>query len=504
MSTGIVWFRQDLRLSDNPALQAARKACDVIVPVFIDDPMVRSVSHLGEASSVWLHHSLSSLGESLKSAGAQLILGQGDSLGVLQKLIGESGATRIFWNRCYDPGSVQRDTEIKKALETLQPKTFNASLLHEPWQVLKKDGTPYRVYTPFWRVSAAQIDEDPSALAPLGGIRTLKGWMPPLGYGSDKGSKSKARTSKSKEPKTEASNAPRFVSSVEAFAWLPELDWPSSMMASWQVGERAAQSRLEAFLKDDVSAYVDARDLPGVQGTSCLSPHLHFGEISPRQILAQLLGNCSVDALDVGQTTFAKEVVWRDFAHSLLYHFPQMPDEPLDRRFTRFAWADNHEADLKAWQRGMTGVPIVDAGMRQLYATGWMHNRVRMIVGSYLVKNLLIPWQEGEAWFQDTLVDADLASNSMGWQWVSGCGADAAPFFRVFNPVLQGEKFDKSGDYVRHWVPELVNVPAKFLHKPWELPAAQAAALSYPAPLVDLMQSRQRALDAFSGIKTGS
>jgi len=273
-------------------------------------------------------------------------------------------------------------------------------------------------------------------------------------------------------------------------------------MRHWQVGELAARRRLSEFIKGAVSDYPVNRDRPALDGTSRLSPHLHFGEISPRQILATLLRRCDdVFIPKSGAETLAREVVWREFAYQLLYHFPTMISAPLDKRFTRFPWLRSTPKITRAWQSGHTGVPIVDAGMRQLWQSGWMHNRVRMIVGSYWVKNLLQNWRQGENWFRDTLVDADMASNVMGWQWVSGCGADAAPYFRVFNPVLQGEKFDPKGEYVRRWVPELKTVPDKYIHQPWELPIAERPA-NYPAPLVELKQSRARALAAFEKIKT--
>ena len=283
---------------------------------------------------------------------------------------------------------------------------------------------------------------------------------------------------------------------------LPSRPWGDDMMAYWQVGEKAAKRTLGKFLKSAVDDYDEGRNLPAQSGTSRMSPHLHFGEISPRMILQQLLDGRALSQLSDGEETFAKEIVWREFAYCLIFHFPHTIDEPLDPRFKRFKWAKNTDDHLRAWQKGSTGVPIVDAGMRQLWATGWMHNRVRMIVASYLIKNLLVPWQSGEAWFRNTLVDADLASNAMGWQWTAGSGADASPFFRVFNPVLQGEKFDKQGEYVRHWVPELDQVSNKFIHKPWELPADERSTLDYPEPLVDLKQTRQRALDAFAKIKS--
>lgn len=475
-TVGIVWFRQDLRLSDNPALTAACRECDQIIPLFIDDPLEQTLTQVGASSRVWLHHSLNALQQSLQEKGCQLFLAQGESLDVLKALIKESGANRIFWNRCYDPVTIERDSHIKKTLSALQPKTFNGLLLHEPWENLKGDGSPYKVFTAYWRKASAQIDAAIDSIKPLSAPRAIKPFD--------------TRLNKCKQLKT-----------VKQLGLLPERHWHKGMMQSWSVGEKAAQTQTRKFLKAAVADYTEARNIPALDGTSSLSPHLHFGEISPRQILYRLLNGQATTLLPAGELTFAKEIVWREFAHNLIYHFPQMIQKPLDARFEQFKWAENTEEHLQAWQRGQTGVPIVDAGMRQLYATGWMHNRVRMIVGSYLVKNLLVPWQAGEQWFRDTLVDADLASNAMGWQWVAGCGADAAPFFRVFNPVLQGEKFDKQGEYVHRWVPELRSVSAKFVHKPWELDAQSLALLDYPPPLVDLKVTRQRALDSFSAIK---
>lgn len=475
-TVGIVWFRQDLRLSDNPALTAACRECDQIIPLFIDDPRAQTLTQVGAASRVWLHHSLQVLQQSLQDLGSDLFVAQGRSLDVLEALIAESGANRIFWNRCYDPITIERDSQIKQALSSIKPKTFNGLLLHEPWENLKADGTPYKVFTAYWRKASAQIDADLGSIKPLGAPNVLKAF----------GKRSVNSTIRS---------------SIDRLCLLPERHWHEGMMESWVVGEKAAQAQTLKFLKSSVADYDDARNLPALQGTSGLSPHLHFGEITPKQVLHQLLGGNTTSLLPIGELTFAKEIVWREFAHNLIYHFPHIIEKPLDTRFERFKWADNTAAHLQAWQKGQTGVPIVDAGMRQLYATGWMHNRVRMIVGSYLVKNLLIPWQAGEQWFRDTLVDADLASNAMGWQWVAGSGADASPYFRVFNPVLQGEKFDKQGEYVCRWVPELRSVPQKFIHKPWELDAPLRVTVDYPDPLVDLKVTRLRALEAFSAIK---
>lgn len=477
VTIGVVWFRQDLRLEDNPALSQACKQCDSVICVFIDDPLDQTVSQLGEASRVWLHHSLHSVDESLREKGNGLVYLQGDSLALLEKLVRDTGATRIFWNRCYDPVSIERDKLIKVALKELEPSTSNGILIFEPWENLKGDGTPYRVYTPFWRAAARHMDERRNLLEPVPTPRQI----PAI-------EKSVMGSVKGRTP-------------LDKLGYLPAKPWPAQMMSQWQVGEAAAKKKLAAFLKKNVTNYDEGRNLPAQSGTSQLSPHLHFGEISPRVIIKKLANGRALATLEGGEETFAKEIVWREFAYCLIFHFPHTIDNPLDKRFERFEWAKGTAVHLRRWQRGQTGVPIVDAGMRELYATGWMHNRVRMIVASYLVKNLLVPWQSGEEWFRDTLVDADLASNAMGWQWTAGCGADAAPFFRVFNPVLQGEKFDKQGVYVRRWVPELQALADKFIHKPWELPGEDRQALDYPEPLVDLKVTRLRALDAFAKLK---
>lgn len=480
MSVGIVWFRQDLRLRDNPALTQACAECDSVVCVFIDDPTDQTISQVGQASRVWLHHSLAALDTSLRLAGNALLLVRQQALTALTELTKHTGAQRVYWNRCYDPVSIARDKIIKTALVDYQPRTFNASLVFEPWENLKADGTPYRVYTPFWNAAARQLLDQPEKLRVLG----IPSKIPAL---------TKRRLS-----------AIKGVKKLGELSLLPSQNWHKSMMMDWQVGENAALATLKQFFKADVLNYSQGRDLPGDAGTSRMSPHLHFGEISPRTVLSTLLEGRAIGELSDDEKIYAKEIVWREFAYCLIYHFPHTLTKPLDKRFDKFPWAragKKRDVALDRWQRGKTGVPIVDAGMRELYATGWMHNRVRMIVASYLIKNLLIPWQQGENWFRDTLVDADIASNAMGWQWTAGCGADAAPFFRVFNPVLQGEKFDKQGHYVKRWLPELEHVPLKFLHKPWELADDQRSAIDYPAPLADLKTTRVQALAAFAEIK---
>ncbi|CAA6823317.1 MAG: Deoxyribodipyrimidine photolyase (EC [uncultured Thiotrichaceae bacterium] len=468
MKTAIIWFRQDLRLQDNPALQSALEHAEHIIPVFIDDTKSTSLSQPGSASNVWLHHSLHSLTKDLQNTlGASLIIRKGDPLNCLRTLLEETGAEQLYWNRCYDPASIARDTIIKQQLaQQASIKTFNASLLYEPWEILKADNTPYRVYTAYWNRMRRFGFNHPLSMSVL--ARQQQGPTPPS-------------------------------LCINDLSLLPSLNWADNMMQHWTVGEDEAHNKLTNFINTHLLHYKEHRNNPHLTGTSSLSPHLHFGEISPRQIVQAIIQYRdshprATEACEV----FLKEIVWRDFAYYLLYHYPQTVDQPLDTRFENFPWLCDTEAHLEAWQKGLTGIPIVDAGMRQLWHTGWMHNRVRMIVASFLTKNLLIPWQEGEHWFRDTLVDADLASNVFGWQWAAGSGADAAPYFRIFNPVLQSRKFDSEGEYIRCWIPELANMNSKHIHHP------EKAFNGYPAPVVDLKASRERALEAFSSIKNGS
>lgn len=466
MTCALVWFRQDLRLADNPAWSEACRSCQSVIPVFIDDPSPQTPSQLGAASRVWLEQSLASLAKRLQLKSSRLILRQGQALTVLQDLIKETGASHVFWNRCYDPVSLARDTQIKAKLkEQVQVQSFNAALLREPWQLLKADGQPYKVYTPFWK-ALLKTGITQTVLPEPAIIPQPKQWSDSLAL-------------------TELKLSPR-------------LPWGQKIMATWQVGEPAAYAKLQIFLATTVNRYKTLRDQPAVAGTSRLSPHLHFGELSPRQI-ALLAEQHLAEHPEAssGIQTFLQELVWREFAVYLLYHFPQTLHEPLDQRFHKFQWATEYQASLQAWQQGQTGLPLVDAGMRELWQTGWMHNRVRMIVASFLTKNLLIPWQEGEAWFRDTLVDADLANNVLGWQWVAGCGADAAPYFRIFNPILQGEKFDPAGEYVRHWLPELAGRAVKDIHHP----RVRGEGWKYPLPITDLSLSRQLALERYAQLR---
>lgn len=459
----LLWFRQDLRLADNPALLHAVRNGYRIIPLFILDDINAGPWAHGGASRWWLWESLKSLNASL---GGRMIFRTGDARALIPELLERTGARAVFWNRLYEPWRIARDKEIKAALKArgAEAETFNAALLWEPWEALKDDGTPYKVFTPFYRNGCLSR---PAPRQPEPAPESI-----PLAEHED-------------------------VSSLEDLKLLPAINWYSGMAEAWRPGEAGAQARLKAFLDEDLCGYKEGRNRPDRGNTSRLSPHLHWGEISPRAVwhaTQALITDKTVPAYDID--CFGSELGWREFSHSLLYHNPDMPQLPLQQKFEAFPWRDDPDA-LAAWQKGRTGIPIVDAGMRQLWQTGWMHNRVRMIAGSFLVKNLLLHWRHGEAWFWDCLVDADLANNAASWQWIAGCGADAAPYFRIFNPVTQGEKFDPAGDYVRAYVPELQGVPPSCIHKPWD----SGLKLDYPAPIADLEATRERALAAFQSLK---
>jgi deoxyribodipyrimidine photo-lyase len=434
----------------------------------------------GAASRWWLHQSLARLAADLEARGARLVIrraapqpagapGESGSLGALRALLRDSGARAVYWNRRYEPALIARDTLIKQALRDsgIEAESFNAALLAEPRDVRNQSGRPFQVFTPFWKHVRATLDPPPPVPAPAT-IPAPAAWPASL--------------------------------ALQQLGLRPRIRWDGGLAETWQPGERGAWQSLEHFLAGPVREYDETRNVPGAPGTSRLSPHLHFGEISPRQIWHA--------APEWRQRQFVTEVGWREFAHHLLFHFPRTTDEPLRAEFRAFPWSGDR-THLAAWQQGRTGVPLVDAGMRELWATGWMHNRVRMVVASYLVKNLRLPWQDGARWFWDTLVDADLASNTLGWQWSAGCGADAAPYFRVFNPVTQGLKFDPDGVYVRRWVPELAKLPAAAMHAPWEADTATLRAAgvvlgkTYPHPLVDLKASREAALEAYQRMRGG-
>ena len=478
--TTLVWFRNDLRLAVNPALAQAAARGEPVAPVFIlDDEDARGWA-AGGASRWWLNGSLSALDRDLRSRGAPgLILRRGPAEAVLADLAAETNATAVVWNRRYEPWATARDARIKARLRAagVEVRSFNATLLCEPSAFANQQGRPYQVFTPFWKGLCASV-APPSALAAPDRLTA-----PAVAPASDP---------------------------LDSWALRPtNPDWAGGLRAMWTPGEAGAQARLAAFLDAALLAYRDRRNLPGEAGTSRLSPHLHFGEIGPWQVWRAATTAAAArtgDPFPDGVATFLSEVGWREFSAHLLFHFPTLPEAPLRPEYARFPWRSDPGA-LAAWRKGLTGYPIVDAGMRELWTTGWMHNRVRMIVASFLVKHLLLDWREGEAWFWDTLVDADLASNAASWQWVAGSGADAAPYFRIFNPIVQGERFDPQGAYVRRWVPELAKLPDRLLHAPWTASAFELAAAgvrlgqNYPLPIVDHPAARARALAALASLK---
>ena len=469
----ILWFRKDLRLADNPALDAAIRTGAPVIPVYIHDPAAHGDWAPGGAARWWLHRALESLGAALAERGGRLVLGQGDTGTVLRDLIRRSGATRIYWNRRYEAPLRELDGRLKRDLRAdgLEVASFNASLLNEPHTVGTGSGSPYKVFTPYWRnVKERAI---PQPVEP--DLRRLRF---PDSF-----------------PKS---------ASLGALGLLPKVRWDKKLESHWKPGEDGGRERLDAFLGEAVEAYEERRNRPDETGTSRLSPYLHWGHVGPRQVAAELRARC--DLRSKGPAAFLREIYWREFAYHVLYHFPDTPDAPLRPEFSDFPWKKDGGA-LRAWQSGNTGYPIVDAGMRELWETGWMHNRVRMIVSSLLVKHLLQHWRDGERWFWDTLVDADLASNTLGWQWSGGCGADAAPYFRIFNPMTQGRKFDPEGAYVRRFVPELAKLDNAHIHAPWEAPenvrdaAGVRLGKDYPHPIIDHKEGRRRALEAFEAVK---
>ncbi|HVU17236.1 MAG TPA: deoxyribodipyrimidine photo-lyase [Candidatus Didemnitutus sp.] len=487
----IVWFRQDLRLTDNPALNAAVRTGRPVIPIFIWDPKREGDWPAGAASRWWLHHSLAALSDSLRGRSSRLILASGDSVDLLSRLLRATGATTVHWNRRYEPAARTTEHEAGSALEkaSVEVETFNSALLFEPESVRNKSGDPFQVFTPYWRhcLTLAVAEPEKRSTCPL---------VAPTRWPV-----SQSLSDLALLPKEVERVAPNALDDLETSR--------STRFAEvWEPGEAGALKRLKRFLATRVESYGNDRDRPAIEGTSALSPHLHFGEIGPRQIwsaVKALSARTGVFPSSRGAQVYLTEIGWREFAHHLLWHFPQTPTEPLRESFASFPWVRDAKAS-RAWQRGLSGYPIVDAGLRQLWATGWMHNRVRMIVASFLVKHLRHSWREGAAWFWDTLVDADLANNTLGWQWSAGCGADAAPYFRIFNPTLQAAKFDPDGAYVRRWVPELAKVPNEHLHEPWNAPmdvlaeAGLVLGRDYPHPIVDHAEARASALAAFKEI----
>ena len=466
----IHWFRQDLRISDNPALINAAELGEVL-PVYIFDTVNSGKHSIGAAQKIWLHYSLEALDKSL---GGKLLVYSGDPLDILLKLIAGSETNRVFWNRCYEPWQISRDKNIKAELnkKNIEVESYNGSLLWEPWEVLKQDGSPYKVFTPFFRRGCLSAKEP---RLPLG---------VPVNFSINDSNLSGL--------------------AIDELNLLPNKKWEKKITKKWKIGENAAKLKVTDFIANGLRDYKDGRNYPSQKNVSRLSPHLHWGEVSPNQVWYSAVD--SDPGLSRNTDHFLSELGWREFSNSLLYFFPDLPSKNLQSRFDNFEWIEDPKL-LEAWQSGSTGFPIVDAGMRELWNTGYMHNRVRMIVGSFLVKNLRLDWRKGADWFWDCLVDADLANNSAGWQWIAGCGADAAPYFRVFNPILQGEKFDKEGHYTKTYLPELTNLPNKYLHAPWMAPelileqAGIKLGKTYPKPIVDLKLSRERALEAFANLK---
>jgi len=472
VSATLLWFRTDLRLTDHPALAAAVARGAPVVPVFVWAPEEEAPWQPGAASRWWLHRSLRSLDGALRERGSRLVLRRGPTAGALLALARETGADTVLWTRRYEPAVRARDAAVAAALRTagIAAEEQGGHLLFEPDAVRTGAGQPYQVFTPFWRACLAGPAPDRPLPAPRA-IAAPSPWPASL--------------------------------ALSELALEPAVDWAEGLRATWTPGEAGAKDRLARFLLEALPDYAEARDRPGVEGTSRLSPHLHFGEVSPRQVwhaAAALQRQGGRGATARGAERFLAEIGWREFAHHLLTHFPHTAEAPLREEFARFPWREDRDA-LRAWQRGRTGYPVVDAAMRELWTTGWMHNRARMIVASFLVKDLLLAWQEGARWFWDTLVDADLANNTLGWQWTAGCGADAAPYFRVFNPVSQGTKFDGDGAYVRRWVPELAGLPDAAVHQPWEASAGVAPGARYPARIVDHREARERALAALAAIR---
>ncbi|RMH23940.1 MAG: deoxyribodipyrimidine photo-lyase [Planctomycetota bacterium] len=471
--TTIVWYRRDLRTDDHGALIAAAERGRV-VPVFVLDPDEGGDWPMGGATKWWLHHSLEALAKDLGKLGSGLVLRRGEPASELRAVADAVGADAVYFTESIEPGELAVDEEIEHALGKggLETERFAPNLIWAVGSVMTKSGDPYQVFSPFWRAGLATGEPDEPVSAPK---------------------------------KLEGPTKPPESLDLDELGLLPEIDWAKGMRERWNPGERGAMGSLAAFIRDRIDAYHEDRDRLDIPGWSAMSPHIHFGEISVRRIWHAIAKHPNWKK-HKGREHYLREVGWREFAQHLLNHFPHTPDRPLRENFKRFPWSDD-DAAFNAWKRGRTGYPVVDAAMRNLWAEGWMPNRARMIVASFLCKDLLIPWQRGAQWFWDTLVDADLGSNTLGWQWTAGCGADAAPYFRIFNPISQGEKFDPKGDYVRRWVPELAGLDAHVIHKPWEATPMELAAAgvtlgeTYPKRIVDHAEARDRALKAFDTIK---
>ena len=477
----LLWFRQDLRLADHRALAAAIASGQPIIPVYVLDDETPGDWRMGGASRWWLHQSLVALHQDLESLGSRLVLRRGKSIDILEALAEETGADAVYATRCYEPWArkLEEDIATHSKSRAWTFHRFAGGLLFEPEVPKTKAGDPFKVFTPFYKACLAMEPPKPPLARPKDDLPSPTDWP-----ASD---------------------------DLDDWALLPSKpDWAGGLREAWEPGEAGAEKRLARFLDEAMAGYSEKRNRPDVEGTSRLSPHLHVGDISPHRcwqaVEDRMAENSGGGAR--GARSFQRELVWREFSYHLLFHWPDLPTKAFRPEFEDFPWAADKKA-LEAWRKGQTGYPIVDAGMRELWQTGWMHNRVRMVTASFLIKHLLIHWKEGEAWFWDTLVDADLANNSASWQWVAGSGADAAPYFRIFNPMLQSKKFDPKGDYIRRYVPELAELPTEHLHAPWEAPedvlkgAGVTLGETYPHPLVDHGKARKRALEAYDEIKKG-
>jgi deoxyribodipyrimidine photo-lyase len=470
MSKAIFWFRQDLRLEDNPGLYQACTNHSEIILLYIQDTPISELKKT--AQSWWLHHSLQQLSQSLATHKLQLCLKKGNPEDIFKDILQQHQIDAVYWNRCYEPQHIQRDQHLKTWLKQLgiQAQSYNSQLLNEPWEVKNQQGGFFKVFTPYWKQCLKQLQIQ----HPI----QIQSWPMPINF---------------------------FGDSLDDWQLLPnQPNWASQFDALWQPGEKGAEARLENFIQHKLSIYKSGRDFPALQATSNLSPHLHFGEISPWKIYRKV-SSYLLEYLEHDDQIkhFLSELGWREFSYHLLFHFPTLASENFKSNFNGFPWHNDDAAFLR-WKKGQTGYPIVDAGMRELWHTGTMHNRVRMIVASFLVKDLFIDWRKGAEWFNLTLLDADMASNYASWQWVAGSGADAAPYFRIFNPVLQGEKFDPEGKYVRKWVKELEKLPNQWIHHPWDAPSHQlpiTLGLHYPHPMVNHNQARDQALSYYQKIK---
>lgn len=477
----VVWFRDDLRLADHPALEHARRSGLPLICVYVLQPAQEGMRGLGGAASWWLHGALQALDQDLRACGGELLLLAGSAPDVLGQLASQVDAAGLVWNRRYGQAERAMDAGIKQRFraEGRLASSHAGSVLHEPWTLRPDGATPYQVFSAYWR-ACLRAGEPPLPLPAPADLR----------FASLQGLSLASR---------------RSLAELDLLPRTP--DWAGGLRAHWVPGEAAAWRQLQQFVEEGLRGYAEGRDFPGQAHCSRLSPYLRFGHLSPRQIWHAMSAAALQHRLP-GQDLdkFLAELGWRDFCQYLHYHHAALESRPLQPSFEAMPWRHDPAA-LKAWQRGQTGYPLVDAGMRELWTTGWMHNRVRMVVASFLVKHLLLDWRDGEAWFWDTLVDADPASNPASWQWVAGCGMDAAPYFRIFNPILQGQKFDAQGAYVRHWLPELAKLPDRALQQPWTASSAQTRAagvrlgIDYPEPVVEHAMARERALQAYAQMR---